>query len=77
MLVQNLVDTNYFEFVRFYPAKLTLNGFEYLELQNMEEQKYLDLMKDLLLNGSKTQTRNGHTYAKFGTTLEFDLKNKL
>jgi dihydrofolate reductase/thymidylate synthase len=75
MLVQNLVDKNYFEFVRFYPCRLTLNGYEYLQTQNMEEQKYLDLMKDLLLNGTKTQTRNGYTYAKFGTTLEFDLKN--
>jgi thymidylate synthase len=52
-----------------------LNGFEYLKTENQEEQKYLDLMKDLLIEGNITSTRNGYTRSKFGTTLEFDLKN--
>ncbi len=75
ILVQNLNDQKYYKFVRFYPCKLTLNGFEYLKTENQEEQKYLDLMKDLLIEGNITSTRNGYTRSKFGTTLEFDLKN--
>jgi dihydrofolate reductase/thymidylate synthase len=76
LLVQNLNDNKYYNFIRFYPCKIkNLNKCVYNEYINTEEQKYIDIMKDLLLNGTRTQTRNGYTYCKFGTSLDFDLRN--
>lgn len=41
--------------------------------ENEQEQKYLDLLEDILNTGHYRQTRNGKTWSKFGKTLEFDL----
>jgi dihydrofolate reductase/thymidylate synthase len=75
ILVENLADKKFYQFIRFDPVQLKLNEITYNDNENREEQVYLDVMKDLLINGTKTQTRNGITYAKFGKTLEFDLRN--
>lgn len=79
LIVENLLDSNYYKFIRFGPIRLKKTSTNYiinfLKLNNSEEQKYLDIMKDLLLNGILTQTRNGNTYSKFGMTLDFDLRN--
>jgi thymidylate synthase len=40
-----------------------------------EEHQYLNLLKKLILNGNKRQTRNSITYSLFNETLSFDLKN--
>lgn len=75
MYVENLLDSKVYEFIRFNPVQLKLNEIMYINNINTEEQQYLDLMKDLLISGTKTLTRNGYTYSKFGKTLEFDLRN--
>ena len=75
MLVENKKDNKYYEFIHFNPVQLKLDSVNIIETKNKEEQKYLDVMTELLINGTKTETRNGITYSKFGTTLEFDLRN--
>ena len=42
---------------------------------NSEEYQYLDIMKDLMLNGDIRETRNATTFSKFGIKMEFDLKD--
>jgi len=42
---------------------------------NREEQQYLDLIKDIINNGSIEESRNGKTYTKFGNIMKFSLKN--
>ena len=43
---------------------------------NIEENKYLNVLKDLIENGEERNDRTGTgTLAKFGETLEFDLRN--
>jgi thymidylate synthase len=42
---------------------------------NNEEQQYLDLIKDIINNGSIEESRNGKTYTKFGNIMKFSLKN--
>ena len=42
---------------------------------NDEEQQYLNLIKDIIENGSIEQSRNGKTYTKFGNMMKFSLKN--
>ena len=44
---------------------------------NQEEYQYLDIMKDLIINGDKRETRNAITYSKFGVKMEFDLKDNI
>lgn len=75
MFVENLLNTTVCQFIRFDPVQLKLNEIIHDDSINKEEQQYLNVMKDLLINGTKTTTRNGTTYAKFGSTLEFDLQN--
>lgn len=42
----------------------------------MEEQQYLNLVKNVIENGQKRQGRNGHvTRSIFGTTMRFNLKD--
>lgn len=43
--------------------------------KNQEEINYLKLMKDIIQTGNLRPTRNANTYALFGKSLEFDLKN--
>lgn len=42
----------------------------------MGEQQYLDLIKDILDNGSEVNGRNGKTYTVFGRSMRFSLENK-
>jgi dihydrofolate reductase/thymidylate synthase len=44
---------------------------------NKEECNYLNLMKKILDNGEKRNTRNGFTLSLFGNRLEFDISNHL
>jgi len=41
----------------------------------MNEIGYLNLLKDVLDNGIKKETRNGNTYSSFGSLLKFDIEN--
>jgi thymidylate synthase len=40
-----------------------------------EEQQYLDLLNDIIQNGSKEEGRNGTTLSVFGRTMRFSLKD--
>lgn len=42
---------------------------------NPEEQQYLDLIKDILSNGSEEMSRNGKVLSKFGNMMRFSLKD--
>jgi len=75
ILVQNKNDSKFYEFIRCNPIELKNDEVLFINNQNKEEQEYLNVMTDLLINGTKTETRNGVTFSKFGTSLEFDLKN--
>lgn len=44
---------------------------------NNEEILYLKLMKNILDNGEKRNTRNGYTLSTFGNRLEFDISNQI
>uniref|UniRef100_A0A6C0CZ30 Thymidylate synthase n=1 Tax=viral metagenome TaxID=1070528 RepID=A0A6C0CZ30_9ZZZZ len=53
--------------------------FDYYILQpqkDVEEFQYLNLLKDVLVNGDKRNTRNGYTLSLFGKHLKFDLRNQ-
>jgi thymidylate synthase len=39
------------------------------------ESQYLEILKDVMLNGEKRQTRNGTTFSKFFKTMSFDLND--
>lgn len=45
------------------------------KISNREEHQYLDLIKDIINNGSIEESRNGKTYTKFGNMMKFSLKN--
>ena len=42
-----------------------------------DEFQYLDLVRDILDNGTLEQGRNGDTYVKFGSMMKYDLKNEI
>jgi thymidylate synthase len=42
---------------------------------NMEEKQYLDLITDILYNGSLDEGRNGKVLSVFGKTMRFSLQN--
>jgi len=42
---------------------------------NLEEQQYLDLIKDILDNGTWEEGRNGRTKSIFGSSMRFSLAN--
>jgi len=44
-------------------------------MTNLEEQQYLDLIRDVLENGEREEGRNGNTKSIFGHTMRFSLKN--
>ena len=44
---------------------------------NLNEQGYLNLLKDTYENGIKKETRNGYTYSTFGALLRFNLENDI
>lgn len=51
----------------------TKNWFKSQE--NNDEQQYLDLVKDVIENGTIEEGRNGSTLVKFGNMMKYDLKN--
>lgn len=44
---------------------------------NKEEEQYLNLLRNILANGDKRQTRNAVTFSKFGLRMEFDISTYL
>lgn len=44
---------------------------------NEEEQNYLNLLKEIIIDGEKRNTRNGITYSLFGKSLTFNLENNV
>ena len=46
----------------------------YKPKKNLEEIAYLNMLKNIILNGHKRKTRNGNTLSCFSTTLSFDLE---
>uniref|UniRef100_A0A6C0DBN8 thymidylate synthase n=1 Tax=viral metagenome TaxID=1070528 RepID=A0A6C0DBN8_9ZZZZ len=40
-----------------------------------EERGYLNLLRDVIADGERRETRNGIVYSLFGKTMEFDLKD--
>lgn len=42
-----------------------------------DEYQYLDLVKDILENGTLEKGRNGDTLVKFGSMMKYDLKNDI
>ena len=57
-----------------YANSEVLNYFK-KKILNNEEYQYLDIMKDLINNGDRRETRNAITFSKFGARMEFDLDN--
>jgi thymidylate synthase len=43
--------------------------------ENKEEQQYLDLIQNIIANGTLEAGRNGNTYAIFGNSMRFSLQN--
>jgi thymidylate synthase len=43
--------------------------------ENVDEQQYLDLVRDVIENGTLEVGRNGSTLVKFGNMMKYDLKN--
>ena len=41
--------------------------------ENKAEEQYLNLLRDILKDGDKRQTRNAITYSRFGLRMEFDI----
>jgi dihydrofolate reductase/thymidylate synthase len=58
-----------FLFQRPYPYNNYIQEIKYIK----QEQKYIDVMKDILTNGKYSKCRNGYTYSKFGEILKFTL----
>lgn len=55
--------------------EIILNGpSSSYNIANAPEQKYLDLMANIIQQGDQRQTRNGMTYSMFGSTLSFNLE---
>tara|TARA_Y100000389_G_scaffold202656_1_gene248598 strand:- start:3145 stop:4620 length:1476 start_codon:yes stop_codon:yes gene_type:complete len=53
----------------------TENIYQKTENINHEEYQYLNIMKDILENGSQKQSRNSIVYSQFGKQMKFDLRN--
>ena len=51
------------------------NKMNQCKTPNAEEHQYLDLIRDIINNGSIEEGRNGKTYTKFGNMMKFSLKN--
>lgn len=43
--------------------------------RNIEEEHYLNVLKDIYMNGDKRKTRNSVTKSKFGVRMVFNLRN--
>ena len=44
------------------------------KIENLQEEAYIDLLKEILENGETRQTRNSETISLFGKSLSFDLR---
>ena len=44
-------------------------------MENHEEIQYLNLIKDIIENGSYEEGRNGKTLTKFGVMMKYSLKD--
>ena len=44
-------------------------------MSNLDETRYLELLKTVKEHGIIRETRNGKTYSDFGHLLKFDIKN--
>ena len=44
-------------------------------MTNSEEKQYIDLIKEILENGSLEEGRNGKTYSIFGYSMRYSLSN--
>jgi dihydrofolate reductase / thymidylate synthase len=53
----------------------TENIYQKTENINREEYQYLDMLKDILSNGSKKDTRNSIVYSLFGKQMRYDMRN--
>ena len=53
----------------------TENIYQKTENINHEEYQYLNIMEDILENGSKKDSRNSIVYSQFGKQMKFDLRN--
>jgi dihydrofolate reductase / thymidylate synthase len=53
----------------------TENVYQNTNNINHEEYQYLNIMKDILENGSKKDSRNSIVYSHFGKQMKFDLRN--
>lgn len=62
-------DTIYIEYTKYKKIGGDISDNE----KNYEERNYLNLLKDIYINGDFRETRNGYTYSLFGKSLEFNL----
>ena len=46
------------------------------KIYNHEEEQYLDLIRNLLENGSTENGRNGNTFCAIGSAMYFSLENE-
>ena len=53
----------------------TENIYQKTENINHEEYQYLDMLKDILKNGSKKDSRNSVVYSLFGKQMRYDMRN--
>ena len=53
------------------------NNYYMVSNKTHDEHQYLDLVKDILDNGTLERGRNGETYVKFGSMMKFDLKDNV
>jgi len=53
----------------------TLNHLKHFRGEFHEEYQYLQLIRDILNEGIKTEGRNGTTYSVTGSSMHFDLRN--
>jgi len=61
------------DYFRYY-TYMSLSGYSTpIQWKNSEEEQYLELLRDIMNNGDRRQTRNAITYSKFGLRMEFDI----
>ena len=53
----------------------SFNVYQSCNTINIEENQYLNLLKEILFENNIKESRNANVYSKFGTRMEFDLRN--
>ena len=53
----------------------SFNVYQNCNTINIEENQYLNLLKEILFENNIKESRNANVYSKFGTRMEFDLRN--